>query len=175
MRKALLALALIVSLLGAAWAGHYKGYGDAYVAWESQIESAYSAMAEGTYQMAWTNTRACVLAVDSSFMRFLSTPTPEVLSELRSRYGACEQHWELLHKYSPDDPEEYRNIDEARWMFDNWGDQIDWALELQVRMIVAFNSGDDLHAAELYKSLLEARGESKKFRDHIERELFEAW
>ena len=175
MRKAFIVLALIVSLLSAGWAGHYKGYGDAYSAWESQVASAYSAMEEGTYRMAWTNTRACVLAVDSSFMRFLSTPTPEALSELRSRYGACEQHWELLHKYSPDDPEEYRNIDEARWMFDNWGDQINWALELQVRTLVALNSGDNMHAAELYKRLLEARGESKKFRDHIERELFEAW
>lgn len=175
MRKAFIALALIVSLLGAGWAGHYKGYGDAYNAWEVRVEETKGLMLEGTYRMAWTNTRACVLAVDSSFMRFLSNPTSEVLAEFRARYEACEQHWELLHKYSPDDPAEYRNIDEARWMFDNWGDQIDWAIELQVRMVVAFNSGDNLHATELYKRLLESRNESKKFRDHIERELFEAW
>ncbi len=175
MRKALIALALIVSLLGAGWAGHYKGYGDAYSAWEVRIEETKGLMLQGTYQMAWTNTRACVLAVDSSFMRFLSTPTPEVLKEFRSRYTACEQHWELLHKYSPDDPAEYRNIDDARWMFDNWGDQINWALELQVRMVLAFAIGDNTHAAELYKSLLKQREESRKFRDHIEQELFEAW
>jgi hypothetical protein len=175
MKRALLALALIISLLGAVWAGHYKGYGDAYVTWEAQIESAYSAMEEGTYQMAWTNVRACVLAVDSSFMRFLSNPTSEALNELKSRYGACEQHWELLFEYSPDDGAEYRNIDEARWMFDNWGDQIDWTLELQVRTLVALNSGNTAHAAELYKSLLKERDQSRKFRDHIERELFEAW
>jgi len=168
-------LALIVSLLGAGWAGHYKGYVDAYNVWEAQIESAISAMAEGTYRMAWTNSRACVLAVDSSFMRFLSDPVPEALKDLRSRYGACEQHWELLHKYSPDDPAEYRNIDDARWMFGNWEDQINWAVELQVRMLLAFNKGDDMHAEELYKRLLESRNESRKFRDHIEQELFEAW
>ena len=125
--------------------------------------------------MAWTNVRACVLAVDSSFMRFLSNPVPEALNEFRSRYEACEQHWELLHKYSPDDPAEYRNIDDARWMFDNWGDQIDWTLQLQVRTIIALNSGDEAHAVELYKLLLKERVESKKFRDHIEQELFEAW
>lgn len=175
MRRAFIVLALIVSLLGAGWAGHYKGYGDAYNVWEAQIESAYSAMEEGTYRMAWTNTRACVLAVDSSLMRFLSTPTPEVLSELRARYEACGQHWELLYKYSPDDPEEYRNIDEARWMFDNWGMQIDHVIKLQVIMFVALNEGDDQQAAHIYKSLIEEREESKKFRDHIERELVEAW
>lgn len=175
MRKILIALALIVSLLGAGWAGHYKGYGDAYNAWEVRIEETKGLMLEGTYRMAWTNTRACVLAVDSSLMRFLSTPTPEALKDLRARYGACEQHWELLNKYSPDDPAEYRNIDDARWMFGNWGDQIDWAIELQVRMVLAFNIGDNMHAVELYKSLLKEREESRKYRDHIEQELFEAW
>lgn len=175
MRKAFIVLALIISLLGAGWAGHHKGYVDAYNVWEAQIESTYSAMVEGTYRMAWTNARACVLAVDSAFMRLLSNSAPEALSELRSRYGACEQHWELLHKYSPDDPAEYRNIDEARWMFDNWGDQIDWVLKLQVKTLTALNSGDRASAVELHKRLLKEREESRKYRDHIEQELFEAW
>lgn len=175
--RTVLLLLITASLIagGSFLLGNQYGASNMNKAWDARVTESTELLVEGTYQMALTNTRACVLAVDSSFMRFLSTPTPEVLSELRSRYGACEQHWELLHKYSPNDPEEYRNIDEARWMFDNWGEQIDWALELQVRLIVAFNDGDDAHAAELYKALIEERAESKKFRDHIERELIEAW
>lgn len=175
MKKALLALVLIISLLGAGWAGHYKGYGDAHVALESQVASAYAAMEVGTYHMAWTNVRACILAVDSAVMRFLSDPTPDAYKELGMRYAACEQHWELLYKYSPDDPDEYRNIDEARWMFDNWADQIAYILKLQVTLLTAVNAGRNDQAEHLYRSLLEERNESKKFRDHIERELFEAW
>jgi hypothetical protein len=175
MKRAFMALALIISLLGAAWAGHYKGYGDAYVAWEAQIESAYSAMEEGTYQMAWTNVRACVLAVDSAAMRFLSQPTPEGVNELRARYGACEQHWELLFEYAPEGDEIDRSISEARWMFDNWGDQISHVLELNEIMLIAHGAGRIEQALDLYKKLIEERNESRKFRDHIERELFEAW
>jgi hypothetical protein len=175
MKRAFMALALIISLLGAAWVGHYKGYGDAYVAWEAQIESAYSAMEEGTYQMAWTNVRACVLAVDSAAMRFLSQPTPEGVNELRARYEACEQHWELLFEYAPEGDEIDRSISEARWMFDNWGDQISHVLKLNQIMLIAHGAGRTEQALDLYKRLIEERNESRKFRDHIERELFEAW
>jgi len=60
-------------------------------------------------------------------------------------------------------------------MFDNWGMQIDHIIKLQVIMLVAMNEGNDLQVALLYKNLIEEREESKKFRDHIDRELFKAW
>jgi hypothetical protein len=175
MKKALLGLALIISLAAAFAAGNYKGYGDAYSAWELKVEETRQMLTEGTYHMAWTNTRACVLALDSEVMRFLSAPTPAGLKEVRARQGACQQHWDLLFKYSPDDPEEYRNIDEARFMFDNWQMQIEHILELQVTMLTALNAGREGQAVHIFEALREERVESAKFRDHIERELFEAW
>jgi hypothetical protein len=175
MKRMLIALATVVAMICIGIGGISYGQKTADAYWGSRISEAQGLLTEGTYRMAWTNTRACVLAVDSSLMRFLSTPIPEELSELRARYGACEQHWELLYKYSPDDPEEYRNIDEARWMFDNWGQQIDHVIQLQVIMFVALNEGDDQQASHIYMSLVEEHAESKKFRDHIERELVEAW
>jgi len=115
MRTTLL-LVVTASLIafGSFLVGNQYGTDASNRAWASKVTEVTELLTVGTYQMAWTNTRACVLAVDSSLMRFLSTPTPEVLKDLRARYGACEQHWELLYKYSPDDPKEYRNLDEAR-------------------------------------------------------------
>jgi hypothetical protein len=172
--RAFLLLLVTCGLLVMFALGNQYGTINTDKVWEPRITKTEELLAEGTYRMAWTNVRACVLAADSDFMRFLSNPTPPALKEFRARYGACEQHWDLLFEYSLN-TEEYRNIDDARWMFDNWGEQINWALELQVRTLLALNSGNNMHAAELYKSLLHERDESKKFRDHIERELFEAW
>jgi hypothetical protein len=175
MKRMLIALATVVAMICIGIGGISYGQKTADEYWGPKISEAQGLLTEGTYRMAWTNTRACVLAADSSLMRFLSTPTPEALAELRARYGACEQHWELLNKYSPDDPEEYRNIDEARWMFDNWGMQIEHIIEMQIRLILAANEGREQQMLLLYQGLIEERAESKKFRDHIERELFEAW
>lgn len=175
--RTILLLLVTAGLIGTASFLLGNSYGSFHTgkSWEGRVAVAEELLTEGTYRMAWTNTRACVLAVDSSLMRFLSTPTPEALGELRSRYEACEQHWELLSKYSPEDPEEYRKIDEARWMFNNWGMQIDHILEMQIRLIVAANAGEDQQMRMLFEGLIEERAESKKFRDHIERELFKAW
>ena len=60
-------------------------------------------------------------------------------------------------------------------MFDNWGDQISHMLKLNQIMIMAHSAGETEQALDLYRRLLDERGESRKFRDHIERELFEAW
>ncbi len=173
--RAFLLLLVTAGFLVMFGLGNQYGTINADNAWEARVTESKELLTEGTYQMAWTNVRACVLAADSSFMRLLSNPTPSALDEFRARYGACDQHWDLLFEYAPDSDVEYRNIDDARWMFDNWGEQIDATLELQVRMTLALNNGKESQAVELYKSLLKEREESRKFRNHIERELFKAW
>lgn len=175
MKKALLAILVIVGMIGSFGLGNKIGKDNAYSLWSGKVVEAHQLLKEGTYHMAWTNVRACVLAVDSTVMRFLSSPDPEHFKAIGDRYKACEQHWELLSKYSPEDPEEYRRIDEARFTFDNWANQIAYMINLQVRIITAMNEDREDQAQEMYKSLMEERDESRKFRDHIESELFKAW
>ena len=172
MKRMLVALATVVAMVCIGIGGISYGQRLADEQWSSRIEETTQLLHTGTYHMAWTNVRACVLAVDSSVMRFLSGPTPERYKELKARYKACEEHWTLLSEYSPDDPEEYRNIDEARLSFDNWANQIAYMLEIQLLLLT---TEDKVQAIELYKALDREREESRKYRDHIERELFEAW
>lgn len=172
MKRMLIALALVAAMVSLGIGGIHLGQKTSDAYWSPKIEETTQLLRTGTYHMAWTNVRACVLAVDSSVMRFLASPTPERYKELQARYGACEQHWTLLSEYSPDDPKEYSNIDEARFSFDNWANQIAYMLKIQIMLLT---TEDESQALELYKTLIREREESRKYRDHIEKELFEAW
>jgi hypothetical protein len=174
MRRAFIAMALIISLLTFGVLGYALGARDASSHWSGKITEVTQVLQMGTYRMAWTNTRACVLAVDSAAMRFVVAPTPEDLSDLRNRYEACESHWELLDKYTPD-AQSKSSLTRAHWEFKNWWGQLEEMIRIQVKMMVAQNAGDMETANGLYDMLIEHRGASRRYRDRIETKLFEAW
>lgn len=174
MRKVFMVTALIISLLTFGVLGYVMGARDMSAYWSVRITKAATALQMGTYRTAWTNTRACVLAVDSAAMRLSVSPTAENLNDLTRRYRACEQHWKLLSDYVPD-AESNSSVTRAYWEFTNWWGQIEAMVEIQIKMIVAQNRGDLETAHDLYDMLLEHRSASSRYRDRIETKLFEVW
>jgi hypothetical protein len=174
MKRMLIALMTVVVMVCIGIGGIVYGQKITDERWASSIVKATLALEMGTYRMAWTNTRACVLAVDSAAMRFVVAPTPEDLSDLRNRYEVCESHWELLDKYTPD-AQSKSSLTRARWEFNNWWGQLEEMIRIQVKMMVAQNAGDMETASGFYDMLIEHRGASRRYRDRIEAKLFEAW
>ena len=176
MKKVLLVLVLIVSLLGSAWAGRYKGYGDAYIAWETRIEGSKQELKMGTYYMTLTNARACVLALDSAVVRFISDPTREVLEEITARSNASAVYWELASKYLPEGNEEgVRILREAKFEFGQWVMQINHLTESRVILMLAIQAEELEQVEFLINSIREGVEELRFYRNRIERLLFEAW
>ncbi|KKM91746.1 hypothetical protein LCGC14_1225410 [marine sediment metagenome] len=176
MKKVLLVLVLTVSLLGAAWAGHYKGYGDAYIAWETRIEATKQELKIGTYHMALTNARACVLALDSALLRFISDPTAEGIKELTTRRNVCDIHWELVTKYLPEGSEEgVRILRQSKFEFSQWILQINHLTKSRVFLLTARLAGRSNQVDFLVNSIREGLKELRFYRDRIDDLLFEAW
>ena len=176
MKKVLLVLGLIVSLLGSAWAGHYKGHGDAYMAWETRVEASKQELEIGTYYIALTNARACVLALDSAVLRFMSDSTVEGLKALTARRSACDEHWELVTKYLPEGNEEgVRLLRQTKFEFGQWVLQINHLTKSRVFLLLAMNAGKSYQVDFLINSIREELVELRFYRDRIEGLLFEAW
>ena len=128
------------------------------------------------YLMALTNVRACVLALDSGLVTFLTDPTPNQMDELIARQGACRAHWELVATYSSSGDEvRTKHLREARWLFGNWNDLIAHLIKSHIALMVTLNEGDVTNAQLIYTQILEGRKKSGEFRDKIEHEIYEAW
>jgi len=173
--RAFLLLLITACLIGIFALGNHYGTVNTDRAWVTKIATSTALLEKGAYRIAAANVKACVVSVDSSLLRFLGDPTPEGIDALKTQYGACDVYWDLLSRSSPENSEEYRSIDEARWIFNNWEMQIDHTIQLQVRIILAANEGKDVQVMNLYKALVVERGRSKLFKDQILRELFKSW
>lgn len=173
MRRMLTSLALVIAIVGIGLGGMFYGQKTADDYWMPKITQATELLQLGTYHNALTNTRACVLALDSSMMRFLSNPSQELYRELEARYNACNAHWDLSKKYNPNKND--RILAEARWEYEIWKDQLDYMVKLQIVMLTAINEGRNEQAEDLYKKLIKERESSKDYRDRIDKQIQEAW
>lgn len=166
--------ALIISLLTFGVLGYVSGICEASSYWSGKITEATLALEMSTYRMAWTNTRACVLAVDSAAMRFVSSSTSEDLNDLINRYQACEAHWLLLRDHTPD-AQSKSSLHRAYWEFTNWWGQLQAMLEIKLELLDAQRDGDMETSRDRYDMLMGHKEASRRYRDRIESKLFEAW
>ncbi len=176
MKKVLLVLVLTISLLGAAWAGHYKGYNDAYMAWETRVEESKQELKIGTYYALLTNVRACVLVLDSAVVRFINDPTLEILKEITTQQEACDVYLGLTIKYLPEGDENgIRIFRQSKFEFGQWVLQINHLIKSRAILIMAINAERLEQVKFLTNSIREELEELRFYRNRIEDLLVEAW
>ncbi len=176
MRKWVTTILLIAVFVAGIGFGHYYGERESRTKLEHVISDVVDRYAEETYYLALTNARACVLALDSAMLRFLTKPRTYQLNAFEERYMSCKEHWARAKDSLPSkDPETARALNMSMWEYEQWSHQIEFMLDTYYVVITSVNNGDINTAKQSSIILSRELDESRKYRDRIEHQLYEAW
>lgn len=185
MRKGIyILLAFIAVCFGGL--GYFEGMGHGRESASAQftelVDTSLEQVELGRYEMALTNVRSCILAMDSALIRFLDEPREKAfIQQFAYRASVCEKWWKLAFERSPNDDED-TYLSESKILYDGWQVSINETLETRIKMLAVESrlqlggTEDDLHAyIKLDRKLSEQKAELKKFRDRIELYLVASW
>ena len=161
--------------------GKNRGYEISYNDLLDKIESSEAQINIYRYKIALTNTRACILAMDSGLIRFLDEPEKGKILQLAARAVECERWWNEVMELSPNnDKDTY--LSESRWFYDYWQKLISSTVQTRIKMLelkekLIHQSDKEVFTeySNLSLELSDQKTQLKKFRDQIELWLIGSW